>query len=209
MHKVLLLGATGTAGTAIRQALLTKTNVTLTLVARHTDQLTPVPGRETVQPLDVHDQDALAKVMDSQTIVLSALSAEGSQDELAQLAQDIVQTMQNKSVTRLIFMVAMGIYNEIPASVGSQDNVNQNPEQIHNLKAAQVVENSPLDYTLLRPGFLISGPESVSITHKGEPVSGNTTSLSSLGVVATRLVTGELKASCESLGLNQPPVSKN
>ena len=201
---VLLLGASGTAGSGIRKALLSQTDVHLTLVSRHANQLTPNSRREKLAQLDVHDHDALIKAMKGQDIVCSALSSEGDPDELARLAQDVINAMQELHLKRLIFMVAMGIYNEIPASVGAQDNVNNNPAQIHNLRAAKVIEASSLDYTLLRPGFLIPGPDSVVITHRGENVSGNTTTISSVGSVAVQLVTGNLHASRDSLGLNQP-----
>lgn len=101
-----------------------------------------------------------------------------------------------------------GIYNEIPESVGAQDNVQNNSAQIHNLRAAKVIEASSLDYTLLRPGFLISGPKDVVITHRNEKVSGNTTAVSSVGEVAVRLITGDIDAIHDSLGLNQPAIKK-
>lgn len=201
---ILLLGASGTAGSGVRKALLSQTDAHLTLVSRHADQLTPNPKREKLAQLDVHDHEALIRAMKGQDIVFSALSSEGDPDELARLAKDVINAMQEVNIDRLIFMVAMGIYNEIPTSVGAQDNVENNPAQIHNLRAAKVIEASSLDYTLLRPGFLISGPDSVVITHRGEEVSGNTTTVSSVGTVAVRLISGELQASRESLGLNQP-----
>ncbi|WP_164507213.1 NAD(P)H-binding protein [Companilactobacillus furfuricola] len=201
---VLLLGATGTAGSAVRQKLLKKTDSFITLVSRHASTLTPTPDREQIEELDVHDVVTLAKVIKGQDIIFSALSAENSDNELADLATNIVTVMDQQNVHRLIFMVAMGIYNEIPQSVGPQDNVDNNPMQIHNLKAAQVVEKSDLDYTLLRPGFLVSGSDEVVITHKGELVSGNTTSTASVGEVVGKLVTNENLGIHESLGLNQP-----
>mgnify|MGYP007128042995 FL=1 len=38
-----------------------------------------------------------------------------------------------------------------------EDNVRNNPDQIPNRKAADIVENSGLDYTVLRPGYLRDG----------------------------------------------------
>lgn len=201
---ILLLGASGTAGSAVRKALLSRTDAQLTLVSRHADQLTPTTNREKLAQLDVHDHDALIQAMKGQDIVFSSLSSEGDPNELASLAKDVIEAMQELHLKRLIFMVAMGIYNEIPTSVGAQDNVDNNPAQIHNLRAAKVIEASSLNYTLLRPGFLISGPDSVVITRRGENVSGNTTTVSSVGSVVVRLVTGDLQADRESLGLNQP-----
>lgn len=206
---VLLLVASGTAGSAVRQALLSQTETHLTLVSRHASRMMPTPGRETIAELNVHDHSALVKAMQGQDVVFSALSSEnGDFDELASLAQDVIKAMQECHISRLIFMVAMGIYNEIPESVGAQDNVQNNSAQIHNLRAAKVIEASSLDYTLLRPGFLISGPKDVVITHRNEKVSGNTTAVSSVGEVAVRLITGDIDAIHDSLGLNQPAIKK-
>ncbi|MBU7464538.1 NAD(P)H-binding protein [Lactiplantibacillus pentosus] len=201
---ILLLGATGSAGTAIRQALLDQTDVVTTLVSRHANHLTPVAGRERIAQLDVHDETALNQAMTEQDIVVSALSAERDDNELASLAEAVMAAMATQHIRRLIFMVAMGIYNEIPATVGAQDNVEHNPLQIHNLKAARVIEDSALNYTLLRPGFLVTGDSAVTITQKGEPVTNNTTSLASVGSVVVQLITGKLTANRASLGLNQP-----
>ncbi|MTV82247.1 NAD(P)H-binding protein [Secundilactobacillus folii] len=200
---ILLLGASGTAGEAIRQALLKQTDAQLTLVSRHANRLNPTPNRETLAQLDVNDHGALTSAMKGQTIVVSALSAENNRTDLGVLAQSVVTAMEDCHLSRLIFMVAMGIYNEIPAAVGAQDNVENNPSQEHNLIAANVVTASNLNYTLLRPGFLTTGNSDPVITPKGTAVTGNRTSLTSLGHVVVSLVTGKLTASRGSLGINE------
>lgn len=202
--KVLLLGATGTAGRAIRADLLAHTNYHLTLVSRHIEGIQHNSNRETVVQADVHDAELLERIIKDQDVIVSALSAEGDDDELAELARNVVSAMKASGATRLIFMVAMGIYDEIPEAIDGQDNVSRNPGQIHNLRAAKVVENSELDYTLLRPGYLVSGSDEIEVTHKGQPVTGYRTSVEGVGKTVRKLISGELEGLRDSLGLNLP-----
>ena len=53
-------------------------------------------------------------------------------------------------------MAEVGVYNEIPDEIDGKDNLDNEPEQIPNRKAADVVETSSLNYTVLRPRYLIS-----------------------------------------------------
>ena len=64
--------------------------------------------------------------------------------------------MCENGVKRLIFMAEVGVYNEIPDKIDGKDNLDNEPEQIPNRKAADVVEASILNYTVLRHGYLIS-----------------------------------------------------
>jgi len=202
VKSILLLGASGTAGSEIRKSLLKNTDYQLKLFSRHANKLTIDSARERTFAADVHDRNALNKAMNESDIVISALSAENSDLELSRMAQEMITSMKLNHINRLIFMVAMGIYNEIPAEIDGKDNVKNNPNQIHNLKAAQIIESSNLNYTLLRPGMLIDGPNTAKISQKGEPVSGFQTSLSSLADVTYKLVTNKIAGSNESLGIN-------
>ncbi len=81
--------------------------------------------------------------------------------------------MKKAGLRRIIFMGAVGIYDEIPADMDDEDNVRNNPDQIPNRKAADIVENSGLDYTVLRPGYLRDGDkDDFTLTFKGEQAKG-------------------------------------
>ncbi len=47
----------------------------------------------------------------------------------------------------------MGIYNEIPETVGLTGNLEINPMLIPYREAADIIEASPLNYTIIRPGW--------------------------------------------------------
>ena len=70
-----------------------------------------------------------------------------------------------------------------------EDNVRNNPDQIPNRKAADIVENSGLDYTVLRPGYLRDGDkDDFTLTFKGEQAKGYVSTIPSVVGRAVRLI---------------------
>ncbi len=167
MKNVLLLGATGTAGSALAKKLLSDTDCHLTLFARHakdvytdTDRITAISG-------NAENFEKLKTVMPEQNVVYCAISG----DVLPKVTENIIAAMTESGMKRLIFMGAVGIYNEIPDEIDGEDNLDNEPAQIPNRKAVDMVEASPLNYTVLRPGYLGDGSEDdFVLTVKGEAV---------------------------------------
>lgn len=99
-----------------------------------------------------------------------------SGEALPPIAENIIAVMTESGVNRLIFMGAAGIYNEIPDEIDGEDNLDNEPAQIPNRKAVDVVEASGLNYTVLRPGYLGEGDaDDFVLTMKGEAAKGYTT----------------------------------
>ena len=93
--------------------------------------------------------------MQGQDVVYCAISGEA----LPQIAENIVAAMSACGVKRLIFMGAVGIYNEIPDEMDGEDNLDNEPAQMPNRQAVDIVEASGLNCTVLRPGYLKEGEE--------------------------------------------------
>lgn len=185
MKNVLLLGATGTAGSALTQKLLSDTDCRLTLFARHAGKVYTDTERIRAVSGDAEKTEELKAAMHGQDVVYCAISG----DALPQIAQNIVAAMQETGVKRLIFMAAVGIYNEIPEQIDGEDNLDNEPAQIPNRKAADIVESSGLDYTVLRPGYLGEGREDdFVLTVKGEAAKGYTTPIPALVKLAVQLI---------------------
>ncbi len=181
---VLILGATGTLGAALTKELLTTTDNYLTLVARHTDQLTPQTRTRPISG-DVLDPTILKQVLRGQNVVYCAISGK----QLPQVAENLVKIMPETNVRRLIFTAAVGIYNEIPDAMDGKDNLANNQAQLANRQAADIITNSSLNYTILRPGFLRPGDENdFVLTTKGESARGYITTIPSLVKFATQLI---------------------
>ena len=200
MKRVLLLGATGTAGSALTQKLLADTDCRLTLLSRHardvyadTDRITAVNG-------DAERVEDLNAVMPGQDVVYCAISG----DALPKVAENIVAAMTQNGVKRLLFMGAVGIYNEIPDEIDGEDNLDNEPAQLPNRKAADMVEASELNYTVLRPGYLGEGDEDdFVLTVKGEAAKGYTTPIPALVKFAARLILDDALYVRESVSITR------
>ena len=201
MTNVLIIGATGSIGRVARQLFLEKTQDKLTLFSRRPNRLEPIDStRETIFSGDVMKASDLDKAISGQDVVFASLSG-----DLARMAQAIVESMKRVGVKRLIFITSMGIYNEIPASVGSSGNLRTNPVLQTYRAAADIIEASDLDYTIIRPGWFDSRNDTdYEITLKGEPFGGHDVSRKSIADLVVRLADDPTLYARESVGINRP-----
>lgn len=200
MKNVLIIGATGTLGSAARQAILDGTDDKLTLFARSTNRIRIVDdNREKVISGNVMNDADLDKAMAGQNAVFAALSG-----NLKAYAEKIVAAMDRNNVSRLVFITSMGIYNEIPASVGASGNLSSNPVLQSYRDAANVIEDSDLNYTIVRPGWFTGGPVNYQITRNGEQFGGHDVSISSIADIVMKLVDDDALYSKDSIGVNTP-----
>lgn len=200
MKNVLLLGATGTAGSALTKELLSETDCHLTLFARHAREMYTNTDRISVINGDAENIEELKAIMPEQDVVYCAISG----NALPQIAENIVSTMNETGVKRLIFMGAVGIYNEIPDDIDGKDNLDNEPAQIPNRKAVDIVESSNLNYTILRPGYLREGSENdFVLTFKGESAKGYITPIPALVKFAVKIILDDTLYSRESISITQ------
>lgn len=185
MKKVLILGATGTAGKAICKKLLADTDCFITLFSRHASDVDMQSKNAEYVSGDATILEELEHVVEGKDIVYCAISGE----KLPIVANNLVVAMKKHNVTRLIFMGAVGIYNEIPDEIDGKDNVDNEPAQIPNRDAVFTIENSDLNYTILRPGYLRDGNENdYVLTKKGDQAKGYITTIPSLVNLAIKII---------------------
>ena len=185
MKNVLILGATGTFGKALVERLETDNCLHLTLASRHASAYWEESKHFHVVDCDATNEDDLQVAMAGCEVVYCAVSG----DELPLIAKRIVSAMKKNNLRRLIFMGAVGIYNERPTDLDDEDNVRNNPDQVPNRKAVDVVEESDLDYTVLRPGYLRDGDiDDFVMTFKGEMAKGYVSTIPSVVELAVRLI---------------------
>ena len=187
MKHILLLGATGTAGSAITEKLLSDTDYYVTLFARHAGDKFSDSPRTTVVNGDAENMEDLKEAMQGQDVVYCAISGEA----LPQIAENIVAAMGECGVKRLIFMGAVGIYNEIPDEIDGEDNLDNEPAQLPNRQAVDFVEASGLNYTIL------------VLSVKGEPAKGYITTIPSLVKLAVQLISDETLYARESVSITR------
>lgn len=180
---ILLLGATGTFGKSFAKKLLSDTDYNLTLVSRNAKDMYKDSERQKVINADATNIEELKKVIKNQDIVYCAISGE----QLPIVAENIVKCISSEQ--RLIFMGAVGIYNEIPDELDGKDNVDNNIDQVPNRDAVDVIEKSNVRYTILRPGYLRDGLEDdYVITKKGELAKGYITTIQSVEKVVLEIM---------------------
>jgi uncharacterized protein YbjT (DUF2867 family) len=159
MTKVLILGAYGQIARVGTDLFLRNTDVQLTLYLRNARRLGRLAGNGRVRIVegDVLDANTLEAAMAGQDVVYANLA--GRLEEQARL---IVRTMDNRGLKRLIFVSSMGIYGE---AAGQDFGSALTPYR----RAAEVIEQSDLDYTILRPAWLNDRDEiDYGTTQKGE-----------------------------------------
>lgn len=205
MKRVLLLGATGTAGSAITKRLLLETDYHITLFARHASKIFSDNSRVTVIDGNASNKEELQEAMQGQDVIYSAISG----IQLPEIAENIVETMDELRIKQLIFMGAIGIYNEIPNEIDGKDNVDNESAQVPNRQAVDVVESSDLNYTILRPGYLRSREENdFVLTIKGQSAKGYITTIPSITKLAVQLISDESLYSRESVSVTKDATIK-
>ncbi len=198
--KVLIIGATGSIGRVVSTELLKNTNAELVLAARHiSPTMISDASRETAINLDVANDQELTTALDGIDFVFAALSG-----RMNTFAKHLVKVMDQVGVKRLAFITTMGIYQEIPSWLG------ESPNPYHNLilrpyrKAADTIEDSDLDYTIIRPGWLDNGPADYELTKKGEPFGGHDVSRYAIADLVIKMVKNPEFGNRESFGINRP-----
>ena len=102
--------------------------------------------------------------------------------------------MRENKVQRVIAISSIGIYQEPVKSILA-------PYR----KLADVIENSGLDYTILRPDWFTHANEvDYALTRKGTPETGSAVSRKSIAAfIATMIANPELHKN-ENLGISKP-----
>ena len=200
--KVLILGAGGAIATSVVEFLLANENIELTLFARHIDNLRQFEKFAKIIEGDVLNLNELNDAMKEKDIVYANLS--GAVDKMA---TEIVSTMNKNNVERLIFVTALGIYNEVSGKFGEWNERMIGSELVRYRKAADIIEKSTLDYTIVRPSWLTNNNETdYETTQKGEAFRGTEVARKAVAAYITDIIEHPEKDSKASVGVNKPGV---
>ncbi|WP_373767071.1 NAD(P)H-binding protein [Glaesserella sp.] len=190
MKNILILGASGSLAKQVIPTLLTNPEHRLTLFVRNVQSVSQFAGeRVEIVTGDVLNITQLNAVMKGQEVVYAGLSG-----NLKVMAHNIVQAMNENQVKRLIFISSMGIYGE----TGENHGAILEPYR----QSAQVIEQSDLDFTLLRPAWFTNGSEiDYALTYKGEAFRGHSVSRKSIADFIDKLVQNEQLGIRQSIGI--------
>lgn len=198
MTRVLILGAYGQIARVAIRLFLEQTDAELTLYLRNAKRLRNIAHADRVRIIegDVLDKATLDAAMTGQDVVYANLSG-----RMAEQARNIIDAMHKAGVKRLIFISSMGIYGEVP---GEKYRSVLDPYR----DSAKLIEESALDYTIIRPEWLNDRDEiDYGITQKGEPFRNPkaTVSRKSVANLVMRLAMTPGLEVHKSLGVHKTP----
>jgi uncharacterized protein YbjT (DUF2867 family) len=200
--KVLVLGAGGAIAQHVINFLKDKKNIELTLFARNTNGFSELYPNVKIIQGDVLNKLDLDNAIKGQDIVYANLSG-----QIDKMAGEIVKSMENIGIKRLIFISALGIYNEIPGKFGQWNERMIGSDLVRYRHAADVIENSSLDYTIIRPSWLTDKNEIVyETTQKGEPFVGTEVARKAVATYIVEVIENQERDVKASVGINKPGV---
>ena len=147
------------------------------------------------------DKKLLKAAVTGQDIVYANLIGE----DLDKQAQAVIAAMQAAGVKRLVFVLSLGIYDEIPGKFGEWNQAIIGEDLKPYRRAADAVEASGLDYTIVRPAWLMDEDEvDYETTAKGEPFKGTVVSRKSVGDLIAKVIANPALHVGANLGVNKP-----
>lgn len=190
MKNVIILGASGNIAGQVIDILVKKDDINLTLFLRNKSRLRKNNiSKSRIIEGSVLDFARLKGAVAGQDIVYANLVG-----DLEAMAKNIVKAMDETGVKKLIFISSIGIYN-----------VSMKPVLKPYRKAADVIEASDLDYTILRPTWFTNADEiDYEITKKGEPEKGTVISQKSLAAFITNIIDSPENYTRQNPGINKP-----
>ena len=201
MKKVLVLGATGQIAKWVVEMLANEPEITQTLFVRDSKKLgRNIPTNAKVVEGDVLNLDQLKPVVQGQDIVYANLAG-----ELEQQTQNIITAMHEAGVKRIIFINSLGIYDEVEGKFGEWNNKEIGGYLAPYRKAADLLEASDLDYTILRAAWLMDEDEvDYETTERDQSFKGTVISRKSMAALVVKIIQSPDVASRANLGVNKP-----
>lgn len=162
--RILIIGATGPTGRElVSQALLAGHDVVAT--ARRPDSANLPSGVKVIQA-DVTDEESLAKAVEGMDAVISSIGTKLSRKPTTLLSdgtRNLISAMKRAGVTRLLCVTGIGAGDSKGHGGFLYDRIIQplllNEIYKDKTRQEEVVRNSDLKWTLIRPATLTNGPK--------------------------------------------------
>lgn len=206
MKNVLVLGASGQIAQWVIEMLANEPNLTQTLLVRDAKKLgTDLPANAKVIEADVLNLEQLKQAVQGQDIVYANLAG-----ELEQQTKNIISAMHSAGVQRIILINSLGIYDEVKGKFGEW-NQNEIGKYLGPYrKAADLLEASDLDYSILRAAWLMDEDEiDYDTTERDQDFKGTVVSRKSVAALVVKIIQTPSFASRDNLGVNKPNTDAN
>lgn len=204
MARVLILGANGKIARLAEHIFVDTTDSELRLYLRNAERLRDFADSHTLVEAvegDTTDVQTLIESMKDEDLVYANLAGSNIESQ----ARAVVQAMHAEKKTRLVWISTLGIYDEVPGKFGEWNKKVLGDYITNYAAAAKVIEDSDLDYTIIRPAWLTDKPEvDYEVTKKGEDFKGTEVSRRSIAQIVVDIAQDPDKYSRESIGVNKP-----
>lgn len=202
--RILILGAAGKIGRLLT-GLLAQTPHSLVLYARNANARLKEKKSERVKIVDgdFRDRDALIGAMDGVDIVyINDMGDDRS-------TRTIIEAMKKTGVKRVIGASILGIYDEVPGEFGRWNKrmIGSSPRMQSQINSARAIEDSGLDYTLLRLTWLYDQKDNQDyvLTEKGDPFRNTQVTREAVAqVIIDVIMAGDGRFMGKSLGVGEP-----
>ena len=193
--KILILGASGSLGGYVIEELLRVDGVNLRLYARDIKKLEKFKSDSTeLMQGDAEDEARLVEALSGVNAVYAGLAG-----SLEMMASTLVSAMKKSGVKRVVWITSYGIYaGEVPSGTRAPSSY---------INSAKIIENSGLDYTLIRPQWFSKADEidyEVTSWAKGEKFKNENAQISrkSIANLVKRCLVDSFGIK-DSLGINK------
>ena len=203
MTKIIILGAHGQTARIVTDELLQNSDIELKLFLRKSTRLNQYQNNPRVELIegDVLNTEQLAQAMQDVDLVYSNVGGV----DLADQTKSIIEAMDQAKQKRLIFISSLGAYHEVPGKFGEWNETAIASFLPGFRESAKLIEDSDLDYTMIRPAWMDNKDEiDYETTQKNEPFKGTEVSRKSIADFVIKLINNPQTHIGESVGLNKP-----
>ncbi|WCG36136.1 SDR family oxidoreductase [Companilactobacillus farciminis] len=203
MTKIIILGAHGQTARIVTDELLQNSDIELKLFLRNSNRLNQYQNNPRVELIegDVLNTEQLAQAMQNVDLVYSNVGGV----DLADQTKSIIKVMDQANQKRLIFISSLGAYHEVPGKFGEWNETAIASFLPGFRESAKLIEDSDLDYTMIRPAWMDNKDEiDYETTQKNEPFKGTEVSRKSIADFVIKLINNPQIHIGESVGLNKP-----
>ncbi|QFU04826.1 NmrA-like family protein [Pseudoalteromonas sp. THAF3] len=201
MENVVILGASGQIASWVVVMLANIDDIRMRLVVRDASKLQgELPNNADVVTADVLNQSQLEAALAGADIVYANLFG-----DMAAMAKSVVGAMEKLHISRLIFVNSLGIYNELPGEFGKWNDREIGQYLGTYREAADIIESSKLDYSILRAAWLTDNDEvDFETTERNEVFKGTEVSRKSVATLITDIILQPDTYSKRNIGVNKP-----
>lgn len=187
LNKILIIGATGSLGRVVTSTTLQR-SLDVTLFVRNKGKLGNVGNAKVIEG-DATNLSALENAVKGKDVVYINLAG-----DLEKMGKTIVTAMKNQGVKRVVAISSISIYDTPLPSV------------LKPYRAlADLIENSGLEYTILRPNWFTNANEvDYILTPKSEPERGTAVSRKSIADCVVKIFENPRTHVNENLNIAKP-----